>query len=66
VGFVPTSLGVVITFTTSTNQGSIELNANGNNQSYEAVLTLSQPNLVQASQHLLTSTQKLTYQGFVA
>ena len=66
VGFVPTSLGVVVTFTTSTNQGSISLNASGSNQSYEAVVTLSQPNLIQASQHLLTSTQKLTYEGFVA
>jgi hypothetical protein len=66
VGFVPTSLGVVITFTTSTNQGSIALNASRNNQSYEAVVTFSQPNLIQASQHLLTSAQKLTYQGYVA
>jgi hypothetical protein len=66
VGFVPTSLGVVITFTTSTNQGRIALNATGNNQSYAAVVTLSQPNLIQANQHLLTSAQKLTYQGYVA
>jgi hypothetical protein len=66
VGFVPTNLDVVVELTTSTNQGKIELSASGDNKSYEVVITLSQPNLVQASQHLLTPTEKLTYEGYVA
>lgn len=66
VGFVPTGLDVVIEFTTSTNQGKFEVSANGNNKSYEAVIILSQPDLIQASQHLLTPTEKLTYEGYVA
>ena len=66
VGFVPTDLDVVVEFTTSTNQGKIELSANGDNKSYEVVIILSQRDLVQASQHLLTPTEKLTYQDYVA
>jgi hypothetical protein len=66
VGFVPTGLDVVIEFTTSTNQGKIEVSADGNNKSYEAVIILSQPDLIQASQHLLTPTEKATYEGYIA
>jgi len=66
VGFVPTNLDVVVELTTSTNQGKIELSASGNDKSYEVVIILSQPDLVQASQHLLTPTEKLTYQDYVA
>lgn len=66
VGFVPTDLDVVVELTTSTNQGKIELSANGDNKSYEVIIIFSQPDLVQASQHLLTPTEKLTYDDYVA
>ncbi len=66
VGFVPTNLDVVVELTTSTNQGKIELSASGDNKSYEVVIILSQPDLIQASQYLLTPTEKLTYEGYVA
>jgi hypothetical protein len=66
VGFVPTELDVVVEFTTSTNQGKIEVSANRTNQSYEVILIFSQPGLIQASQHLLTPTEKLTYESYVA
>jgi hypothetical protein len=66
VGFVPTALEVEVELTTSTNQGKIELSANGNDQSYEVVIILSQPDLIQANQHLLTPTEKITYEGYIA
>jgi hypothetical protein len=66
LGFVPTNLGVVITFTSSTNRGQVELTASGNGESFAASIVFSQPNLIQASQHLLTPAQKLTYEGYVA
>jgi hypothetical protein len=66
VGFVPTDLEVEVEFTTSSKQGKIELNASGDNKSYEVIIIFSQPDLVQASQHLLTPTEKLTYEGYVA
>jgi len=66
VGFVPTSLGVVITFTSSTKQGEVALTANGNGENFAASVIFSQPDLIQASQHLLTTTQKLTYECYVA
>ena len=66
VGFVPTNLDVVVTFTTSTNEGQIALSATGTGKSYEATITLSQPDLIQASEHLLTQTEKLTYEGYTA
>jgi hypothetical protein len=66
VGFVPTSLDVLIEFTTSTNQGKIDLTANADNKSYEVIIILSESNLVQANQHLLSPTEKITYQDYVA
>jgi hypothetical protein len=66
VGFVPIDLEVEVEFTTSSKQGKIELNASGDNKSYEVIIIFSQPDLVQASQHLLTPTEKLTYEGYVA
>jgi hypothetical protein len=66
VGFVPAELDLEVGLTTSTNQGKIELSASADNQSYRAVIFLSQPDLVEASQHLLTPTEKLTYEGYVA
>jgi hypothetical protein len=66
VGFVPTDLEVEVEFTTSSKQGKIELNASGDNKSYEVIIIFSQPDLVQASQHLLTPTEKLTYESYVA
>ena len=66
VGFVPTNIDLTITFTTSTNQGKVDLTASGNGDSYQVNITLSQPDLIQANQHLLTPTEKVTYEGYAA
>ena len=66
VGFVPTSLEVVVSFTTSTNEGEFVIAASGDGKSYQASITLSNPGGVVASEHLLTLNQKQTYSGFTA
>jgi hypothetical protein len=66
VGFVPTSLQVVVAFTTSTNQGEFQITASGDGKSYGAVITIGNPNGVVAADHLLSNTEKLTYTGYTA
>jgi hypothetical protein len=63
-GFIPTSLTVKVTHTTSTNAALFEISATGNGKSYSAVITLSNPDQVLASNHLLSPTEKATYSGY--
>jgi hypothetical protein len=66
IGFVPTSLEVVVSFTTSTNLGEFDITASGAGKNYQASITVSNPDGVVAVFHLLTSTQKETYTGYTA
>lgn len=65
-GFVADTLTVSVTFTTSTNQAVIALDASGENRTYEASIAFKNPNAIQANQHLLSAAEKLTYSGYVA
>lgn len=66
VGFVPTDLDVVVSFTTSTNEGEISINASGNDKVYEATITFRNPDMLIPADYLLSDTEKATYEGFVA
>gem|GEM_PF-881693 len=66
VGFVPTDLDVVVSFTTSTNEGEISISASGNDKVYEATITFRNPDALVPSNYLLSDTEKATYEGFVA
>ncbi|MFZ9138844.1 MAG: hypothetical protein ACO207_00115 [Bacilli bacterium] len=66
VGFVPTDLDVVVSFTTSTNEGEISINASGNDKVYEATITFRNPDVLIPADYLLSDTEKATYEGFVA
>ncbi|MBM3909179.1 MAG: hypothetical protein FJ352_00175 [Firmicutes bacterium] len=66
VGFVPTDLDVVITFTSSTNEGEISIGASGNDKVYEATITFRNPDLLVPANYLLSDSEKATYEGFVA
>ena len=64
--FVPTDLTVVVTFVTSTNETTIEVEASSATENYEITLNLSSYDAVLASTHLLSSSAKLTYEGYTA
>jgi len=66
VGFVPTDLDVVISFTTSTSEGEISISASGNDKVYEATITFRNPELLVPADYLLSDTEKANYEGFVA
>jgi len=66
VGFVPSDLDVVITFTTSTNQGEISISATGDNKVYEATITFRNHDALVPADYLLSDIEKTTYEGFVA
>lgn len=66
VGFVPTSFNLVVTYTTSSNQGKFNMNASGQDKAYVAEITLSQPGGLIPSNYLLTASEKLTYEGYQA
>ncbi len=66
VGFIPTELDVVISFTTSTNEGEISISASGNDKVYEATITFRNPDLLLPTDYLLSDSEKATYEGFVA
>lgn len=66
VGFVPTDLDVVVSFTTSTNEGEISISASGNDKVYEATITFRNPDMLIPADYLLSDIEKATYEGFVA
>jgi len=66
VGFVPTDLDVVVSFTTSTNEGEISISASGNDKVYEATITFRNSDMLIPADYLLSDTEKATYEGFVA
>ncbi|MGA0875823.1 MAG: hypothetical protein ACO3QN_02390 [Bacilli bacterium] len=66
VGFVPSDLSLVVTFTTSTNSGNFNVEASGDGKVYEADITLSQPDALVPSNYLLSASEKLTYEGYQA
>ncbi len=64
-GFIPSSLDFKVTFTTSTLEGSFEITATTEEKSYTALIELSRPNQILASDHLLSSADKNTYEGYL-
>jgi hypothetical protein len=66
VGFVPSELDVVITFTTSTSEGEISISASGDDKVYEATITFRNPDALVPADYLLSDIEKATYEGFVA
>jgi hypothetical protein len=65
-GFTPTELTVKVTFTASTLAAAFEIEATTTEQTYSATIELSSPDALVASDYVLTSEQKATYEGYTA
>lgn len=65
-GFVPTDLVVKVSFTQATLAATFEITASSEDASYSAELTLSNPGTVNPADHLLSASEKATYDGYVA
>ena len=64
VGFLPTTIDNEISYVKSTEELTLELTISNENETFEAVLTVSNPGTLNASDFLLTDTQKADYEGY--
>lgn len=63
-GFIPTSLDFTVTFTSSTLEGRFEIQATTEEKIYTALISLSRPDDIVPSEHLLSFEVKNTYTGY--
>jgi hypothetical protein len=66
VGFVPVNLTVSVNFVTSENAATIEVSASSESSIYEVSITLEDHDQINAEDHLLSASEKLAYEGYVA
>lgn len=66
VGFVPENLTVTVNFVTSENAATIEVSATSEGSIYEISITLEDHDQINAEDHLLSASEKLAYEGYVA
>jgi hypothetical protein len=66
VGFVPENLTVTVNFVTSENAATIQLSASGIGSNYEVSITLEDHDQINSEDHLLSASEKLAYEGYVA
>jgi hypothetical protein len=66
VGFVLENLTVTVNFVTSENAATIEVSATSEGSIYEISITLEDHDQINAEDHLLSASEKLAYEGYVA